>query len=82
MGSLANSRLRRARNGVHEVLDPLWRNGHVRRTDMYRLLSKRMGVPKDDCHIGMFDTGQCEQAKRILEGVSEIIGGQADAGNG
>ena len=62
MGTLANHRLRGKRLAAHAAFDFLWR-GHKtqqRRTIAYVWLSKKIGVPDRECHIGMFDEMQCE----------------------
>lgn len=64
LGSLANAELRRARLAAHNAFDPLWKSGGVRRVEAYAWLSREVGVPKEKCHIGMFDLREC---KKVLE---------------
>lgn len=79
LGRPADATLRRARNHVHELFDPLWQkvaeayegedNGKLRgvaRARAYRWLAERMGIEVPDCHVAMFDVYQCRQAYRIL----------------
>jgi Protein of unknown function (DUF3268). len=62
LGTPANSALRKARSKAHAAFDPLWRSGEMTRSAAYAWLAEKMGIPKDLCHIAMFDEGQCENA--------------------
>jgi hypothetical protein len=33
----------------------------------YAWLSKRTGVPREACHIGMFDVEQCEKVVAVVD---------------
>jgi hypothetical protein len=59
LGTLADSKLRRARRMTHCKLDPIWKSGHKSRTEVYKWLSKKLNIPFDRCHIGTFDTKMC-----------------------
>ena len=65
LGRLANAELRREKNLAHAVFDPLWRGkGRGARTGAYKWLAKQLGIPREECHIGMFDVEQC---RRVVE---------------
>jgi hypothetical protein len=64
LGRLADAQLRAAKMSAHAAFDPLWREGSMSRKDAYAWLSQALGVPPDDCHIGMFDVDMC---KRVVE---------------
>ena len=60
---------------AHAAFDPLWQRkllklekikGSKRRArgDGYYWLSQQLGIPFEDCHIGMFDVDMC---KRVVE---------------
>lgn len=58
---------------AHDAFDPLW-EAKVDRTGKsqkhcrgagYKWLAERMGIPKAECHIGMFDVGQCQRVVEI-----------------
>jgi hypothetical protein len=79
LGRLADAHLRRARQHVHALFDPLYLkaseaydgedNGRLRnvaRARAYRWLAAQMGILVDACHVGMFDLQQCREAYRIL----------------
>ena len=69
LGRLADAELRAAKQAAHAAFDPLWRGGGMKRKDAYYQLSKALGIPFGDCHIGMFDVATC---KRVVEIVREI----------
>lgn len=56
------SNLAKLRAEAHRALDVHWEFGQVSRSDAYAWLSRRLGIPKDLCHIGMFGEKECERA--------------------
>lgn len=73
LGSLANKQLRRARMKVHIMFDPLWEVAGWGRTNSYRWLAKRLGIPLDTCHVGKFNLETCVKAITALAGVRKIL---------
>lgn len=67
LGRLANAELRRAKSRAHAAFDPLWKNGPMKRSHAYQFLSKRLGIPVQDCHIGMFDLETCQKVLEVLK---------------
>jgi hypothetical protein len=79
LGRLADAKLRRARQYVHQLFDPLYLKAHeaydgvdtgrirnVARARAYRWLAEQMRIHVDACHVGMFNVEQCREAYRIL----------------
>lgn len=60
LGRLANAELRKAKMAAHAAFDPLWKSGQMSRSKAYALLAQKMGLPKSETHIGMFDVEQCK----------------------
>ena len=78
MGRLANAELRAAKMEAHSAFDPIWQERwktksaadptykkHHARGGRYKALALAMGIPKQDCHIGMFDVAQCRRVVDI-----------------
>lgn len=65
LGRLANAELRLAKSQAHAAFDPLWRKGVLSRSAAYAWLSRELGVPKNKCHIGMFDTQTCRRVVQL-----------------
>jgi len=79
LGTLANKELRDWRKKAHAAFDPLWQKKlEIRRRQRgadykkvyargsgYKWLREQMGVPKSNCHIGMFTIEQCQQVIEI-----------------
>lgn len=51
---------------IHEEIDRLVQSG-LSRGGIYRELSRKMALPPEKTHAGMFDRGQCEEALGILK---------------
>lgn len=68
LGRLANAELRYWKKAAHDAFDPLWKYGFFRgrRQDAYSWLAKKMNLPVEETHIGMFDVSQCKQVIKIL----------------
>lgn len=66
LGRLANAELRQAKIQAHAAFDPLWQRGGMSRREAYGLLSAKMGIPREDTHIGMFDLEQCRKVIEVL----------------
>lgn len=81
LGRLANADLRKAKQKAHGAFDRIWKSYALwakhpafdasakhpgkRRTLMYAWLAKAMGIPAEDCHIGMFTEEQCLAAYNL-----------------
>ena len=61
LGSVANEMLRLKRKETHEVFDGWWKAHHMSRTQAYKLLARKLGIPPDQAHIGDFDMDQCQR---------------------
>src|SRR5690242_20477553 len=60
LGRLANRELRQWKQNAHACFDPLWKSERLSRSDAYAWLSRQMGTPPEETHIGMFDVDQCK----------------------
>lgn len=68
LGFLANRELRQARLKAHTLFDARWRNGGDKsRKGAYAWLAYKLGIPTDQCHIGMFDLATCAKVIRLCE---------------
>jgi hypothetical protein len=63
LGRLADDELRYYKKKAHEAFDKHWHNQYER-LKQYKELSKKMGLPIEEAHIGMFDVEQC---KKVIE---------------
>lgn len=64
LGRLANAELRKAKMNAHAAFDPLWKEDGMDRSAAYTWLQEAMGLPEDECHIGMFDLDRCQEVVR------------------
>ena len=61
LGRLANAELRQIRMETHALFDSVWKSGRMTRSEAYRRLAKKLNIPKEKCHIGMFDVKDCQR---------------------
>ena len=75
LGILANSELRHRKRMAHYYFDRLWKRkmykekctkGRARRKG-YKWLSEQLSVPKELCHIGMFDVETCKRVEELCK---------------
>lgn len=65
LGRLANRELRKARTDAHNAFDPLWKEKKMSRKKAYGWLSKKLKVPLEKCHIGMFGLDKCKEVINV-----------------
>lgn len=80
LGRPADQPTRDARMTLHQVLDPIWRR-HVKdrkgaRDAVYAFLSRKMGLPPAETHVGLWSIDQCRRALALLSDArtEEILG--------
>ncbi len=68
LGRLADAELREWKKRAHAAFDPIWQYGRFRRkrNAAYAWLAGKMGLAKEETHIGMFDVSQCKQVIQIM----------------
>ena len=66
-GTLANKQLRTWRKLAHAEFDTLWQSNKISRSAAYSWLANRLGINKEECHIGMFDKNQCQDVCELIE---------------
>lgn len=83
LGRLADAVLRTWKTRAHDAFDPIWqgavdaaftRHGFFPkgvkaryRSAAYGALAGLLGIPKPDCHIGMFDVDTCRRVIELCE---------------
>lgn len=71
LGRLANKRLRSLKKKAHKYFDKIWKNKLMSRTEAYTWLAGRLCIPKNECHIGMFDEYLCEKTIKFCKQIVE-----------
>lgn len=87
LGRLANEELRRLKIRAHFLFDQFWQAAinhrgwkkNRARGVAYAWLAAQMGIPKEECHVGMFDPDRCAKAIGILEQHHARIKARANA---
>lgn len=66
LGTLANAELREWRKEAHFWFDRIWKKPTriTTRYNAYGYLARKMGLPREETHIGMFEIEQC---KKVIE---------------
>ena len=62
LGFPSGPETRRARAAAHAAFDSLWKRGEMSRSAAYAWLADALGIPPQDCHIGMMTA---EQARKV-----------------
>lgn len=61
LGNIPTPEIRRARNFIHEILDPIWKEGHMKRRQVYNFMAKKLRIP--EFHTG--DIRDIEEAREV-----------------
>lgn len=68
LGIPADAETKAARMAAHEAFDlATWRSGRMGRNAAYRWLANRLGLTREECHIGRFDKVQCGRVIELAE---------------
>jgi len=59
LGYIAHPELKRLRQKIHKVIDPIWQSGSITRRDLYRLISEKIGWGYHTAKIRSVEEGEC-----------------------
>ena len=65
-GILADFETRKKRAEIHDWFDKMW-NNHEERETLYQKLADELGIEKESCHFGMFDSEMLDKALVIIK---------------
>ena len=65
MGVTANKEMRQLRKKCHKLFDSMW-DDSSERSELYRKLSGRMGIPPKHCHFARMNLDELRMAIGIL----------------
>lgn len=68
LGCIPTPELKRARNHIHRILDPLWRRGIMKRADLYSRVARSLG--RDEYHTA--DIRTIDEARTVYRAVVQI----------
>ena len=67
LGRLSNREMRELKKECHALFDPVWKtNKNIKREHAYGRLANVLGIPKNECHFGWFDTDMLVRSLEIL----------------
>ena len=67
LGCIPTKELRKARNHIHSLLDPLWQSGRFKRKELYRIISNNFGYEFHTSEIRSI-----EEAKNIYRFINKL----------
>lgn len=67
LGVIANKELKKVRIQIHQAIDPMWREGKIKRTEIYAFLSRELGY---NYHTG--ELRSVDEAERVFKLVEEL----------
>lgn len=67
LGIIATKEIKQARIHIHKLLDPLWETGKIKRKDLYKEISDKIGWKYHTANIRTID-----EARKIYRSVLEI----------
>lgn len=68
LGNIPTPELRKARNHIHRILDPLWKTGRFRRNDLYARISEHMGFQYHTAQLRTLD--EARKAYAFIRGLA------------
>lgn len=74
LGTPADAELRRARNLIHQLIDPIWKDRKKgkgkARAGLYQYIALKLNISGDDCHVGMFDIDRCRTVWHLMKDIT------------
>lgn len=67
LGVIATPEIKNARRHIHNILDPLWKSGRIKRKEVYAKLGQRLGYAYHTAEIK-----EINEARRIYREVQKI----------
>lgn len=77
LGCIPNGELRSARQKIHALLDPIWKNGKAYRSAIYAALAKELGLK--EYHTA--EIKSVEEAAKVCEFLKVHYSGEIDESN-
>ncbi len=71
LGKMATERERTSRAIAHKHFDQLWERGEMTRYQAYGWLAAALGMSRDRCHIGRFDSETCARVIEVCKARKE-----------
>jgi hypothetical protein len=67
LGYIPTPELRKARNNIHRILDPIWKSGKMKRKVLYSILTVKLGWKYHTANIKTID-----EARKVYKLIREI----------
>lgn len=58
LGVIPSPRIKKARNEIHKILEPLWKNRKYSRTEIYKMISEHIGTEYHTAQLSDIDTAK------------------------
>ena len=76
LGTLADEALRKSRKANKQRFNFFLEVGGMKRSEAYKWLAGEMGIPDSECHWGLFEADQCEQAAALCRQKTDQLVGE------
>jgi len=76
LGCIPTPELRKARQRIHAILDPLWKSGRYKRGEIYKIISNFMGFDFHTSHLR-----NLTEAQQALDKIEQIAKEVSDESN-
>lgn len=70
LGCIPTSEIKKARIHIHAILDPLWKTGKIKRGNLYKILSDKLGYEYHTANIT-----DIEEARKIYRAIIDVANG-------
>ncbi|CAB5212840.1 Protein of unkown function DUF3268 [uncultured Caudovirales phage] len=67
LGNIPTPELRKARNHIHAILDPIWKTKKIKRGELYKIISDHMGFGYHTAQIRTID--EARKVYKFIKGI-------------
>ena len=69
MGVIPTKEMRYARHKIHELIDPVWKSGKIKRRKLYKMISEELGIKQ--YHTGW--TRSIEECRKVWVACRKVL---------
>ena len=66
LGCIPNDKIRKLRNKIHQIIDPIWKNQIMNRKSIYKKISERLGYEYHTANLKSVE--ECQKVIDIVNG--------------
>lgn len=76
LGVIPTLEIKKARQHIHRILDPIWKSGGMKRREVYREIERRLGMKKDYHTANIRSIDHARKVYRVVQAIAAEQSGE------